>query len=128
MAIKLLLVMAAMLMMLAVMLVHPAHAAATPSAEEFGAALVIATNAYAREHDDPWRIGRPDCVQASPGKYMCSYASSRPRAPLGTAKSEERCHVMQGRWTPRAASKITVTLAGRTARCGSLREALRSLK
>jgi hypothetical protein len=121
MAVKLLLVMAAMLMLLAVMLVQPARSSPTPSAEEFGAALVTATNAYAREHDEPWRIGRADCVQATPGKYMCSYASFR-------AKSAERCHVMQGRWTPRAASKITVTLAGRTERCGSLREALRSLK
>jgi hypothetical protein len=35
--------------------------------------------------------------------------------------------VMQARWTPQAASTITVTLAGRAGRCGTLREALRSL-
>ena len=121
MAMRLMLVMAAMLMLLAVVLVGRGQAAPTPSPEEFGVALVSATNTYAREHDDPWRIGRPDCVQASPGHYMCSYASVGP-------KSAERCHVMQGRWTPRAASTIKVTLAGRAKRCGSLRQALRSLE
>jgi hypothetical protein len=35
---------------------------------------------------------------------------------------------MQARWTPERASSFTVTLAGRTERCGSLREALRSLR
>ena len=65
------------------------------------------------------RIGRADCVQAAPGRYMCSYAVTKP----GTTT----CHLMQARWTPDRASTITVTLAGRTRRCGSLAEALDSL-
>ena len=59
--------------------------------------------------------------KASPGYYMCSYALERAGQPL-------ECHIMQARWTPRQASTITVTLAGRTARCGSLREAIASLR
>jgi hypothetical protein len=35
---------------------------------------------------------------------------------------------MQARWTPERASTITITLAGRTRRCGSLRQALDSLQ
>jgi hypothetical protein len=34
---------------------------------------------------------------------------------------------MQGRWTPHAASTITVTLAGRSRRCGTVRQAIQSL-
>jgi hypothetical protein len=98
-----------------------ARESSLPSAEEFGAALVTATNTYAREHGESPRIRKPDCVQAAPGSYMCSYLSVTPGSP-------GQCHVMQGRWTPRAASTITVTLAGRTTRCRSLREALRSLE
>jgi hypothetical protein len=93
---------------------------ATPSAAEFGIAFVEATNRYAKDHGDPARISRPDCVRAAPGRYMCSYAVLKPRTP-------EECHLMQARWTPHAASTITVTLAGRTPRCRSLREALDSL-
>jgi hypothetical protein len=51
---------------------------------------------------------------------MCSYAARKPGAPT-------QCHIMQARWTPNRASTITVTLAGRADRCGTLREALRSL-
>jgi hypothetical protein len=97
-----------------------ARASSTPSAAEFGAALVAATNTYAREHGEARRISGANCVQATAGSYMCSYLSIASGTP-------PQCHVMQGRWTPRAASMITVTLAGRTAKCGSLREALRSL-
>lgn len=92
----------------------------TPSAAEFGHIFVGTANQFAVEHGDPRRIGRPDCVQASPGRYMCSYTTTRPGAP-------RRCDLMQARWTPDKASTITVTLAGRTARCGSLREAIDSL-
>ena len=94
---------------------------ATPSAAEFGVAFVETTNSYAREHHDSARISDPHCVQASAGHYMCAYTvTGRGRHPT--------CHLMQARWTPREASTITVTLAGRTERCRTLREALDSLE
>jgi hypothetical protein len=93
---------------------------AFPSAAEFGDAFVATANQYAKDHDDPARINKPDCVQAAPGRYMCSYTVLNPGAP-------EECHLMQAQWTPQAASTITVTLAGRTTRCGSIGEALNSL-
>ena len=71
-------------------------------------------------HGDPTRIGNTRCVQASPGRYMCSYAVTRPGKP-------KECHLMQARWTPNQASTVTVTLAGRTKRCGTLRQAIDSL-
>lgn len=91
-----------------------------PSAAEFTKVFVAATNRYAAEHADPRRIGLADCVQAAPGRYMCSYASY---APILLSS----CHLVQARWTPQAASTITITLAGRTKQCGSLREVLDSL-
>ena len=91
-----------------------------PSAAEFARLFAATANAYATAHHDPARIERPDCVQASPGHYMCSYAAVSP----GDA---EKCHLMQATWTPKRASTFTVTLAGRTARCRSLRDALESL-
>ena len=93
---------------------------ATPSAAEFGVVFVETSNSYAREHHDSARISDPHCVQASAGHYMCAYTVTG-RGPHPT------CHLMQARWTPREASTITVTLAGRTERCGTLREALDSL-
>jgi len=92
----------------------------TPSAAEFGVLFVETTNSYAREHRDSARISEPHCVQASAGHYMCAYTVTK-RGAHGT------CHLMQARWTPLRASTITVTLAGRTGRCGTLREALDSL-
>jgi hypothetical protein len=99
-----------------------AHAAvgATPTAREFAHSFVGATNAYAEANGDATRITNADCVQASRGHYMCSYAAERPGAPA-------ECHIMQGKWTPNAASTITVTLAGHAARCASLPDALQSL-
>jgi hypothetical protein len=94
---------------------------ASPSAAEFAHELVGSANQYATLHGDPARVARADCVQASPGHYMCSYAVSRPGVPA-------ECHLMQARWTPRQASTFTVTLAGTAPRCGSLGEALRSLR
>jgi hypothetical protein len=92
----------------------------TPTARQFAHNFVGTTNAYAAASGDQTRIGNADCVQASRGHYMCSYAAKKP----GTAPE---CHIMQARWTPNEASTITVTLAGRATRCGSLDEALRSL-
>jgi hypothetical protein len=94
--------------------------AETPTAREFARRLIGVTNAYAAASGDAARIANANCVRASRVEYMCSYASKRPG---GRAE----CHIMQGRWTPNAASTITVTLAGRANRCGTLREALRSL-
>jgi len=91
-----------------------------PTASEFGRIFVATANQYGEEHGDRRLIDRADCVQAARGRYMCSYSVSAPGSPT-------RCELMQARWTPRAASTITVTLAGRVKRCGSLREALRSL-
>jgi hypothetical protein len=92
----------------------------TPTAVEFAHNFVGATNAFAAAHGEATRVGNAQCVEAKPGHYMCSYSTKRP----GIAPE---CHVMQARWTPQAASTITVTLAGRAGRCGTLREALRSL-
>jgi hypothetical protein len=97
------------------------HGHRYPSATEFGRALVGTTNQFAAANGDPTRIGHPHCVQGSPGSYMCAYSSKGPGMPL-------ECHLMQGRWTPEKNSTITVTLAGRTVRCGSLREAIDSLQ
>src|SRR5262249_23162728 len=101
----------------------PQHAtvAATPTAADFGSELAGVMNQAAREHGDPARIQRPSCVQASPAHYMCTYIVGNPGKP-------PECHLTQGRWTPQLASTITVTLSGRTGRCGTLREAIRTLR
>jgi hypothetical protein len=92
-----------------------------PSAKEFARIFVGVTTAYALGAEQPERIARVRCVQAVPGYYMCSYTLTRPGRP-------PECHLMQARWTPLALSTITVTLAGRTTRCGSVREAIASLR
>jgi hypothetical protein len=65
------------------------------------------------------RLRNVHCVEAAPARYMCSYILDRNGA--------STCHLMQGRWTPTLASTITVTLAGRTGRCGTLQEAIETL-
>jgi hypothetical protein len=96
-------------------LVLVAQRVPAPTAVEFGRALMGTANQFAADA----RIVHPDCVQAKPGRYMCSFVVVR--------GSGQECHIMQGRWTPNAASTITVTLAGRAERCTSLRDAIRSL-
>jgi hypothetical protein len=91
-------------------------AATTPTAAEFGRALMGTANQFGSDA----KIARTHCVQAKPGRYMCSYAVQR-------KGRQDECHLMQGRWTPDADSTITVTLAGRAGRCGSLRDAIQSL-
>jgi len=91
-----------------------------PRADEFARIFVAVTNRYASNHGDRRRIGRADCLRAAPGRYMCSYTA-------WVAGSPGRCYLMQARWTPRASSTITITLAGRVDRCSSLRAALDSL-
>jgi hypothetical protein len=91
-----------------------------PNAIDFAGTFVGTANAYSKAHGSPSRIARVHCVQASRGHYMCSYAVVRPRR-------EPECHLMQARWTPGEASSYEVTLSGRAERCGSLRQAIRSL-
>jgi len=84
------------------------HRIATPTALEFGDALAQ-TGSITHIH----------CVQAAPGAYMCAYTALRAGRP--------ECHLMQGRWTPHATSTITVTLAGRSRHCRTVRQAIQSL-
>lgn len=93
---------------------------APPGPAEFARVVVGTTNAFAKANGDPTRIGNVDCVEASAGHYMCSYAFTR-------ANGSRECHLMQAIWTPSRASTFTVTLAGRVHRCRTLRQALRSL-
>jgi hypothetical protein len=92
---------------------------AAPTAAEFAIDFVGLANHYAAMHNDPRRLSGADCVEASKGHYMCSYAVTRPAA-------AKECHLIQVRWTPTQPRSFTITLSGRTARCGSLREAIRS--
>ena len=94
---------------------------APPSAAEFAEQLVGSANAYAAEHGGSATLARAHCVQPSPGHYMCSYATREP----GRAA---QCHVVQVHWTPDEVSTFTVMLSARATRCGSLRQALHSLR
>jgi hypothetical protein len=94
---------------------------ASPSAVAFASLFADSTTAYQKAHGIAARLTDVDCVQASSVDYMCSYAVTSP----GRSPS---CHLMQARWTPNSASLYTVTLAGRVKKCGTLREALRSLR
>ena len=98
---------------------EPAPASA-PSASDFAVTFAGTANAFSKAHASRSRIARVHCVQASRGRYMCSYAVVRPRG-------EPECHLMQARWTPGRLSSFEVTLSGRAERCGSLREAIASL-
>ena len=98
-----------------------AGAIAPPSASNFGAMLAVTTTDYAKAHGKSLRMERVDCVEPTRGRYMCSYKLRVPGSPGA-------CHLIQARWTPGRASAFTVTLSGRTARCQSLSDALRSLR
>lgn len=98
-----------------------AAAPAPPTAAEFELVLTGTTDAFARDQGKRVRLTNAHCVSPRPGYYMCSYVSTAPGA-------RGRCHLMQSRWTPDTPSSFTVTLAGETARCGSVREAVRSLR
>jgi hypothetical protein len=97
--------------------VAPAH---PPSAVQFAKIFVASANTYATAHHDASRLRGAHCVEASRAHYMCAYTAV-------TQAHGAQCHLMQARWTPTATSTITVTLSGRTRRCGSVREAIRSL-
>jgi hypothetical protein len=94
---------------------------APPTAAQFAALFTTLGNLYGEQHGKPQRLTHGDCVQASSGHYMCSYAVVRSGQP-------KECHLMQAEWTPNEASTYKVTLAGRVTRCGTLREALASLR
>jgi hypothetical protein len=102
---------------------RPAHhkLAAPPSAAEFARDLVGVTDGYTQQHHGDRRVTGAHCVEAARGRYMCAYSVVR-------AGATPECHLMQARWTPALASTFTVTLAGRTAKCGSVREAVSTLK
>jgi hypothetical protein len=92
-----------------------------PSAVSFASIFVRMTNGFAAARGDRLRISHDECVEASQGKYMCSYVVRRlPAAP-------RECHLMQAQWQPGAGTPITVTLAGRARRCDTLQAALQSL-
>ena len=93
---------------------------APPSASNFGAMLALTTTDNAKAHGKSLKMERVDCVEPKRGRYMCSYNLRVPGRPGA-------CHLIQARWTPGSASIFTVTLAGRTARCQSLSDALQSL-
>lgn len=95
-------------------------ATATPTAAEFARDLSGTANAYGVAHAAGARLTNTHCVQAARGRYMCSFA-------VVQTSGVTECHLIQARWTPQRASTITVTLAGRVARCGSVREALDSM-
>jgi hypothetical protein len=96
-----------------------ASAPTTPSAADFAAEFIGVTNQYATDHGVAAQASGAHCVEAASGRYMCSYTV--------TKNGASTCHLMQARWTPNQASTITVTLAGRTARCETLREAIQTL-
>ena len=91
-----------------------------PGAAGFAELLVGTSNAFAEAHGDPARLSKAHCVEASSGHYMCAYVVSRP----GRA---EECHLVQAHWAEEQYSSFTIVLSGRTRRCGSVREAVRSL-
>src|SRR3954447_25983848 len=68
---------------------------AAPDAREFARELVGMTNQFAAQQGDNERLGNVDCVQATRGHYMCSFAVLRPAQPA-------ECHIIQAIWTPAA--------------------------
>ena len=92
-----------------------------PAAAEFARVVADTTTSYAKQNGDKSRVANVDCVQASRGHYMCSYLLIRPSLP-------RECHLLQATWSPGDGSLYAVTLAGRVPTCGTLKEALRSLR
>jgi hypothetical protein len=95
--------------------------AAVPSPSEFARVVADVANEYARAHHEASTIEGVRCVPGRPGDYMCAYRVRRPGRP-------SQCHLMQARWTPGRTSSFHVELAGRARACGSVREAIASLR
>jgi hypothetical protein len=91
-----------------------------PTAAGFAEVLVSTSNAFAQDQGAAARLTHAHCVQASRGHYMCAYLVKRPGRP-------SECHLIQAHWAEERASSFTVVLSGRARRCGSVREAVRSL-
>jgi hypothetical protein len=91
-----------------------------PTAAGFAEVLVSTSNAFAQDHGAATRLTHAHCVQASRGHYMCAYLVERPGRP-------SECHLIQAHWAEEPGSSFTVVLSGRARRCGSVREAVRSL-
>lgn len=91
-----------------------------PTAAGFAEVLVSTSNAFAQDHGNAARLTRAHCVQASRGHYMCAYLVERPGR-------QSECHLIQAHWAEERASSFTVVLSGRARRCGSVRQAVRSL-
>jgi hypothetical protein len=91
-----------------------------PNAAGFAVVLVSVSNAFAKQHGDPTRLSNAHCVEASRGHYMCSYLVSRPRR-------AGECHLVQAHWAQEPESSFTIVVSGRVRRCGSLRDAIRTL-
>jgi hypothetical protein len=96
------------------------HFGAAPNAVGFARLLVSVSNEFAAQHGNATRLSNAHCVEALRGHYMCAYLVSRLGRP-------NECHLMQAEWAREQASSFTVGLSGRTRRCGSVREAIRSL-
>lgn len=94
---------------------------APPSPVEFGRTFVGVTNAFAETHGELERVSAPHCVQGNRGHYMCAYTVTR-------ADGRDECHLMQAEWTPNQLDTFRVTLSGRARKCGSVRQAVRSLR
>ena len=91
-----------------------------PTAAGFAEVLVSTSNAFAQDQGAAARLTHAHCVQASRGHYMCAYLVERPGRP-------SECHLIQAHWAEEPGSSFTVVLSGRARRCGSVREAVRSL-
>jgi hypothetical protein len=91
-----------------------------PSAAGFAKVLVSVSNDFAAKQGDRTRLSNAHCVQGSRGHYMCVYRLVRPGR--GT-----ECHLIQAEWAREQTSSFTVVLSGRVKRCGSVREAIRTL-
>ena len=92
-----------------------------PTAAEFARTVADSTNLYAKRAGGRAKLTNVNCVEASTGRYMCSYALTWEGLP-------RECHLMQATWTAGDGSLYAVTLAGRVRTCGTLEEALRSLR
>ncbi len=91
-----------------------------PSAAGFAKILVSVSNDFAAKQGDRTRLSNAHCVQGSRGHYMCVYRVARPGR-------RTECHLIQAEWAREQTSSFTVVLSGRVRRCGSVREAIRTL-
>jgi hypothetical protein len=94
---------------------------AAPVAAAFSRILRVSANERSDQVGNPRRIGDVHCVEPRHGSFMCSYV-------IGNPDGSSECHLLQARWTAHSESSFAITLAGRTRRCATLRDAIRSLQ